>query len=69
MSEEQMRKAFEQWYAENAFDYVASPIGSRECGLQWKAWKACAKEMLRGEFICTRCSLRKDANQAATPDF
>lgn len=34
------RKAFEQWYATNAFDYPSNPIGSRECGLQWKAWEA-----------------------------
>lgn len=34
------RKAFEEWYACNAFDYVAHPIGSRECGLQWRAWYA-----------------------------
>lgn len=34
------RKAFDQWYAENAFDFAKNPIGSRECGLQWSAWKA-----------------------------
>lgn len=32
-------KEFEQWYAENAFDYESSPIGSRDCGLQRKAWQ------------------------------
>lgn len=31
---------FEQWYVENAFDYAANPIGSRECGLMRKAWHA-----------------------------
>ena len=36
------RKEFERWYAVNAFDYATNPIGSRECGLQWAAWKACA---------------------------
>ena len=45
MSNDKMREAFEQWYAENAFDYVRDPIGSRDCGLQWKAWKACAEAM------------------------
>lgn len=34
------REHFEQWYAENAFDFAANPIGSRECGLQWAAWQA-----------------------------
>jgi len=34
------RAEFEQWYAENAFDFVKNPIGSRDCGLQWKAWQA-----------------------------
>lgn len=34
------REKFEEWYAVNAFDYVSSPIGSRECDLQWKAWEA-----------------------------
>ena len=33
-------EAFEQWYVENAFDYVSNPIGSRDCGLQRKAWNA-----------------------------
>lgn len=31
---------FEEWYACNAHDYVANPIGSRDCGLQRKAWNA-----------------------------
>lgn len=34
------RKRFEHWYACNAFDYAANPVGSRECGLQWAAWRA-----------------------------
>ena len=34
------RKTFEQWYSDNAFDYVANPVGSRDCGLQWAAYKA-----------------------------
>jgi hypothetical protein len=40
MSTEALRKQFEQWYVENAFDVVREPIGSRDCGLQWKAWLA-----------------------------
>lgn len=43
MSDEQedaaIRAAFEAWYARTAFDYVLSPIGSRDCSLQWKAWQ------------------------------
>lgn len=39
-SQDKSRKDFEQWYATHAFDYVRDPIGSRECGLQWKAWQA-----------------------------
>ena len=35
-----IRATFEQWYAENAFDYALNPVGSRECGLQWAAWQA-----------------------------
>lgn len=34
------RKAFEQWYATHAFNYSRDPIGSRDCSLQWVAWKA-----------------------------
>jgi hypothetical protein len=34
------RKAFEQWYTENAFDYDSAPIGSRDCNLQWRSWVA-----------------------------
>jgi hypothetical protein len=34
------RQAFEDWYTVNAFDYEANPIGSQQCGLQWKAWQA-----------------------------
>lgn len=39
-SSESMRRAFEQWYIENAFDYPSHPIGSRDCYLQWESWKA-----------------------------
>ena len=35
-----MREAFEAWYAENAFDYAKTTIGSRDCGLQWTAFHA-----------------------------
>lgn len=34
------RLAFEQWYTEHAFDYQRDPIGSRDCSLQWDAWRA-----------------------------
>lgn len=34
------REAFEEWYTQNAFDFERNPIGSRECGQQWKAWQA-----------------------------
>lgn len=39
---------FEQWYADNAFDYVRDPVGSRECGLQRRAWHA-ALDTMRAE--------------------
>lgn len=42
-AQEKMRE-FEQWYVENAFDYASNPIGSRDCALQRKAWKACAAQ-------------------------
>ena len=41
---------FEQWYVENAFDYVSNPIGSRDCGLQRKAWNA-SREAVEGPQI------------------
>lgn len=34
------QKEFEQWYVENAHAYEKDPIGSRDCGLQRKAWFA-----------------------------
>lgn len=34
------RARFEDWYVRNAFDYVANPLGSRDCDLQWKGWQA-----------------------------
>lgn len=40
MLEKMERAAFEKWYAENAFNFERDPIGSRDCGLQWAAWKA-----------------------------
>ena len=51
MTEEQMRREFEEWYAINAFDYAANPIGSRECGLQWGAWQACAARTVPDGFV------------------
>lgn len=40
----EQRKAFEQWYTLNAFDYESAPIGSRDCELQWKAWQAAKQD-------------------------
>jgi hypothetical protein len=37
---------FEQWYVENAFDLQSNPIGSRDCGLQWKAWQASRRALI-----------------------
>lgn len=34
------RQRFEDWYTVSAFDLKASPIGSRDCALQWAAWCA-----------------------------
>jgi hypothetical protein len=34
------RKRFEEWYATHAHNYARDPIGSRDCSLQWDAWKA-----------------------------
>lgn len=34
------RKLFEEWYTTHAFNYSRDPIGSRDCSLQWEAWKA-----------------------------
>lgn len=31
---------FEDWYVQNAYDYAANPIGSRDCGLMRRAWHA-----------------------------
>ena len=41
-TEAALRKQFEEWYSVNAFDYAANPIGSRDCDLQWRAWKGLA---------------------------
>jgi hypothetical protein len=49
LTDEEERKTFEQWYVCNAFDYERNPIGSRECGLQWSAWKARAAHGITGE--------------------
>ena len=40
-----VRARFEAWYVENAFDYGRNPLGSRECGLQWKAWQAALADL------------------------
>lgn len=42
------RAAFEAWYSQNAFNFERDPIGSRECGLQWKAWQARAALARKG---------------------
>lgn len=42
------RAAFEAWYSQNAFNFERDPIGSRECGLQWKAWQARAALAQKG---------------------
>jgi|GEM_PF-6472713 len=41
------RKRFEQWYADNCFDFIENPIGSRQCGLQWEAWQAAQQHLDR----------------------
>lgn len=45
MSAEQTeeRREFESWYVQTAFGLEHNPIGSRECGLKWTAWKARAE--------------------------
>ncbi|MBJ9964457.1 hypothetical protein [Burkholderia seminalis] len=50
------REMFEQWYIENAFDYVANPLGSRECGLQWQAWQAGRRTTPDREAIIEECA-------------
>lgn len=40
MSDTNEREEFEKWYSVSAFDFVENPIGSRDCGLQWRAWQA-----------------------------
>lgn len=66
-----MREEFEAWYVENAFDYVANPIGSRDCGLQWKAWQAASKAMQeRCAEICDKQHDRaRTPSGAARADF
>ena len=36
----QERDAFEEWFATHTFNFEREPIGSRECGLRWEAWRA-----------------------------
>lgn len=36
----ELRDEFEEWYVRNVFDLQAAPIGSRDCDLQWRAYKA-----------------------------
>lgn len=42
---ESVRRDFEHWYVGSAFDYVANPIGSQNCDLQWRAWLAATKDI------------------------
>lgn len=35
--------AFEQWYENTTFDLDRSPLGSRDCYLQRRAWEAALK--------------------------
>jgi hypothetical protein len=37
------QQAFEQWYVENTFDLARSPLGSRDCYMQRRAWEAAMK--------------------------
>jgi len=53
------RERFEAWYAENAFDYVDNPVGSRECGLQWKSWQA-ALATRNEESVCHPANCRDE---------
>jgi hypothetical protein len=54
-------EAFEKWYVENAFDYVADPIGSRDCNLQRKAWKAAkADEIAQLQLDITEVTKARD---------
>ena len=34
------REACEEWFATHTFNFERDPIGSRECGLRWEAWRA-----------------------------
>lgn len=40
MTEPRNEFGFEEWYCNEAFDYVRDPIGSRDCSLQRQAWHA-----------------------------
>ncbi|MPW17898.1 hypothetical protein GCT13_13360 [Paraburkholderia sp. CNPSo 3157] len=65
------RAEFEQWYVENAFDLERSPIGSRECGLQWRAWQAGRRALIVAsgaavEIRVLRTGLLKDDLPALT---
>ena len=50
MKDDELRARFEAWYIENTPDYSLAPLGSRDCGLQWKAWQACHAAM-QGEDV------------------
>ena len=57
-----LRKQFEQWYADNAFDFESNPIGSRECGLQWAAFEAGRAAALQAAMsICNDAADEYDA--------
>lgn len=48
-SEVRERERFEEWYTNHAFNYSRDPIGSRDCSLQWEAWKAARTDMLEAQ--------------------
>ena len=53
MSTDPNRQDGESWYVANSFDLAASPIGSRDCALQWAAWVA-ASARQQGEQLRLR---------------
>jgi len=62
--EEKMREEFEEWYSVNAFNLETDPIGSRDCGLQWKAWKAAtAASLMAHEELQARIAQLEEALQ------
>lgn len=50
---------FEDWYVQNAFDYAANPIGSRDCGLMRRAWHAALAATGKQQDGCTESNCRR----------